>query len=531
MKALIAHLFRAEPRGATLAILFGLASGASAAAMAVIISLALTTENRGTALAAWFFGAAALNLVLRILSETRLIALTQKIVLDMRVNLAHRVLATSQLHLQQIGRQPLLTIQTRDIDAFAGSVQLIPLIVGNLLMIVGCFAYLGYENWRLCLTVVACLLVGATAFRLAERGPLIRLARLRNHIDQLYIHQRALIEGTKELQLNHKRGVQFIDKVLGPVAADVARDYVGAMSSYIWVASIGNSLFYLVIGVVLFGPTGIGSADLVPAVLVMLYLIKPVSEVMIGLPPLRQSAIALEQISRLQADLTADPGAVPRPLEPETIALQGATHSYQTDAEDGTFTLGPVDLSVRRGEVLFLLGGNGSGKTTLGMLLCGLYAPDQGRLLADGTEITPENLINYRQAFSAVFSDFHLFEHLPGADDPAMEERARHYIRHLRMDHKVRVEKGRLSTTDLSTGQRKRLSLVSAYLEDRPFCLFDEWAADQDPLFKAVFYNELLPELKARGKGVIVISHDDAYFSAADRVVKLADGKLVEGQP
>ena len=152
-------------------------------------------------------------------------------------------------------------------------------------------------------------------------------------------------------------------------------------------------------------------------------------------------------------------------------------------------------------------------------------------MLADGTEITPENLINYRQAFSAVFSDFHLFEHLPGADDPAMEERARHYIRHLRMDHKVRVEKGRLSTTDLSTGQRKRLSLVSAYLEDRPFCLFDEWAADQDPLFKAVFYNELLPELKARGKGVIVISHDDAYFSAADRIVKLADGKLVEGQP
>ncbi|MBX3649631.1 MAG: hypothetical protein KF766_18380, partial [Rhodocyclaceae bacterium] len=67
-----------------------------------------------------------------------------------------------------------------------------------------------------------------------------------------------------------------------------------------------------------------------------------------------------------------------------------------------------------------------------------------------------------------------------------------------------------------------------AYVEDRPFYLFDEWAADQDPLFRKVFYTELLPDLKARGKAVLVITHDDRYFSWADRCIRLDLGRLVE---
>ncbi|MDR0809502.1 MAG: cyclic peptide export ABC transporter [Gemmobacter sp.] len=520
------HLFRAAPRQAAFAVLLGLASGGAAAAMAVLINLALKAEARNPSLALWFFGAAAAQMGLRILSETRLIALTQKVVLDLRLSLGRRLLATPYLRLQQIGRQPLLTILTRDIDAFAGSVQLIPLILGNILMTIGCFAYLAMLNTGVFLGVLASLAIGATGFRLAERRPLRRLATLRAHIDDLYIHQRALIEGSKELQLNHRRGGQFLDQILGPAAAAVAREFVGAMSSYVWVTNIGNSLFYLVIGLVLFGPTGLAASELLSVVLILLYLVKPVSEILICLPPLRQSAVALGRISQLAADLPGGEAPPPQPMQPEVIALQGVTHSYHSDAEDGVFTLGPVDLTLRRGEILFLLGGNGSGKTTLALLLCGLYAPDKGRIVVDGTVLVDGARSGYRQAFSAVFSDFHLFAQLPGRDDPQMEERARHFIRRFQMAHKVRVENGCLSTTELSTGQRKRLALVSAYLEDHPFYVFDEWAADQDPAFKAVFYNDLLPELRARGKGVIVITHDDAYFGVADRVVKLADGQV-----
>ncbi|MBE2276773.1 MAG: cyclic peptide export ABC transporter [Rhodobacteraceae bacterium] len=528
MNRMLVTLFRAEPGGAALSVLASLASGAGAAIMAIVISRALEADSRSAVLAVAFFAAAAMHFTLRVFSEVWLIRLTQRVLLGMRLALARRLLATPQIRLQQIGRQPLLTILTRDMDTFVNAVQLVPLLIGNLLLVFGCFAYLAWVDWQICVAVFACLLIGAGLFKLAERRPIARIFRLREEIDQLYTRQRALIEGAKELQLNGPRGAHYIDRVIGPAAARVAREYAGAMSSYIWVVNIGNSLFYLVIGVVLFLMPGVTMRDMLPAVLLMLYLVRPVSEVMISLPAIRQSVVALDRIEQLQAEL--DPAAaLPPPLQlQDRIVLCGVTHSYMTEAEDGVFTLGPIDLVLRRGEVVFAAGGNGSGKTTLAMLLCGLYRPESGKIEVDGLPVTEAMQASYRQIFSAVFSDFHLFEQLPGSDDPEMEAKARHFIALFRMSHKVTVRDGCLSTTSLSTGQRKRLALVSAYLEDRPVYLFDEWAADQDPVFKAVFYTELLPELKARGKAVFVITHDDAYFGCADRVVKLVDGRIVQ---
>jgi putative ATP-binding cassette transporter len=206
------------------------------------------------------------------------------------------------------------------------------------------------------------------------------------------------------------------------------------------------------------------------------------------------------------------------------LVLRDVEHVFDDISDDSRFTLGPIDLSVDEGEVLFIVGGNGSGKTTLAMLLLGLYEPSRGSIELNGVRVDRSNLDAYRRHFSAVFADFYLFEHLLGSDQPHVVVQATHYLDQLGMAHKVRIEDGRFSTIDLSTGQRKRLALVSAYVEDRPIYLFDEWAADQDPAFKRVFYTELLPELKQRGKTVIVITHDDAYFSCADRVVKLRDG-------
>ena len=184
---------------------------------------------------------------------------------------------------------------------------------------------------------------------------------------------------------------------------------------------------------------------------------------------------------------------------------------------------------MRPGELVFLVGGNGSGKSTLAKIITGLYAPESGEIRLDGKRITDANRDDYRQLFSAVFGDFYLFENLLGLGDGNLDGQAREYLEHLHLDHKVKIRNGELSTTSVSQGQRKRLALLTAYLEDRPFYMFDEWASDQDPYFKNVFYTRLLPELKARGKAVLVISHDDKYFDAADRVIKLDYGKLVTG--
>ena len=207
------------------------------------------------------------------------------------------------------------------------------------------------------------------------------------------------------------------------------------------------------------------------------------------------------------------------------------TLTYHREGRDLDFTLGPVDLELEPGEVVFLVGGNGSGKTTLAKLLVGLYRPDGGEIRLDGRPVGAEELDDYRQLFSVVFADFYLFDRLLGLEAPDLDERARRYLEELQIDHKVEVEGGELSTLELSQGQRKRLALLTAYLEDRPVYLFDEWAADQDPTFKEVFYGEVLPDLARRGKGVVAISHDDRYYRLGDRVVKLEDGRVVHDGP
>ncbi|HDR9319880.1 TPA: cyclic peptide export ABC transporter, partial [Burkholderia vietnamiensis] len=215
------------------------------------------------------------------------------------------------------------------------------------------------------------------------------------------------------------------------------------------------------------------------------------------------------------------------------VTLRGVTHAYFHERDERMFRIGPIDLTIRPGELVFIVGGNGSGKTTLAKVLTGLYEPEEGTIEVDGRPIGWRERAAYRQRFSAVFNDFHLFDALLGIvdpDDPARAQadaRANALIAKLALDHKVKVVDGAFSNRALSTGQRKRLALVVAYLEDRPFYLFDEWAADQDPSFKAVFYEQLLPELRARGKAVIVITHDDRYFDLADRLLKLDNGQIV----
>jgi putative pyoverdin transport system ATP-binding/permease protein len=268
----------------------------------------------------------------------------------------------------------------------------------------------------------------------------------------------------------------------------------------------------------------------------VLYMMGPMQAMLDSIPNLGRAQVAVDRIEEVGLSLVpepraAEPLALPNSPSWTRLELRGVVRSYRREGQEGSFTLGPIDLALSPGEVLFLVGGNGSGKTTLAKLLLGLYAPEGGEVRFAGRTITDANREEFREHFAVVFSDFFVFEALLGLEASSLDDDARRYLTKLHLQQKVQVKDGALSTIDLSQGQRKRLALLSTYLEDRPIYLFDEWAADQDPYFKEIFYRSLLPRLKAQGKTVLVISHDDRYFDVADRVVRLSEGRIVFDGP
>ncbi|MBB3239095.1 putative ATP-binding cassette transporter [Pseudomonas sp. Tn43] len=537
---LILYLYRQSARLLALASITGALGGLASAGLVILINRGLANPQQLPELALGFFGLCVGMLLSKLCSELSLLHLTQSAIFQMRIDLSRKLLATPLKRLQGMGKHRLLVILTEDVHTFTAAFEWVPLLFVNAVVTLACFAYLAWLSWSLLAILALFLLVGLIAFHLAERGPLSHLERVRLQKDVLYQHFRSLIEGSKELQLNNARGEAFVERVIRPGADEFRLRFLRGMAGYSVVANLGTLLFYLNLGVLLFIvpfwlPQPI--TVLTSFTITLLYLVRPISDLMIALPSLRQASIALNRIRQLDAELSTEAQAV-APLGnvfasegPMRLLLNGVCHRYPGEHEDHPFMLGPVDLTLEQGELVFVVGGNGSGKTTLSMLMLGLYAPEAGCVVLNGVEVDDDNREQFRQHFAAVFADFHLFEHLLGDDGPDAEHRtaeATRYVKALGLGHKVSIVDDRFSTVELSTGQRKRLALVSAYLDDKPFYLFDEWAADQDPTFKRVFYMELLPELKARGKTVIVITHDDAYFQQADRVLKVENGRLTQ---
>jgi putative ATP-binding cassette transporter len=432
--------------------------------------------------------------------------------------LSARILAAPLQHLEKLGAPRLLATLTDDVAVIAGALTTTPMLVVHLVVVVTCLGYLGWLSLPALLGVFSFLLFGVLCYQLPLRRALNYLGASRRELDALFKHFRSLIEGSKELKLHHARRAAFFHDQLEHAALSFRRKASVGDAIYALTASFGHLLIFILIGLLIFAlpalqPTT--TATTIGYSLVILYLLPPLEVIMSALPTLGRANVALQKIEAMGLSLAAE----------SSERSTAMTHAYDSEDGDG-FKLGPIDLSFRPAELVFLVGGNGSGKTTLAKLLTGLYAPDEGAVYLDGEKITDETRDQYRQLFAAVFADFYLFESLLGLHAGALDEQALQFLRRLQLDRKVQVIDGVLSTTDLSHGQRKRLALLTAYLEDRPCYVFDEWAADQDPVFKEIFYLRLLPELKARGKTVIVISHDDRYFHVADRILKLNYGKL-----
>lgn len=342
-----------------------------------------------------------------------------------------------------------------------------------------------------------------------------------------------LLKGFKELRLRTQRSEDLkrdFQQTAARLNSSMVQTHTFNEGNYVF---LYLNLFALLAAIVFVLPQFVPaySGKLNNLVAASLFMFSSVGNVLFALPQYGRANLAAESIYEIEHKLEQAAGPSPGKTEDPWQGLFSELHavdleySYPRVEGQKSFTVGPLSLTITAGEIVFIIGGNGSGKSTLVKALIGLYQPTAGALYVNGVLVTPSNVQGYRETIAAIFTDFHLFRELYGLGGVSQEEIQR-LLQQMQLADKVTITGGRLSTLELSTGQRKRLAMVIALLEDRPLYIFDEWAADQDPEFRQYYYEELLPELKRRGKTVIAISHDDRYFHCADQLVKIEYGQL-----
>ncbi|MFJ1571345.1 ABC transporter ATP-binding/permease protein YojI [Pseudomonas fluorescens] len=519
----------------TVSIVLGMVGGLSITVLLATINNALNSEAglTGNVVAA-FAGLCLLALCCSILSDMSSNRVGQYIIRRLRLELGEKVLSAPIAQIERYRSHRLIPVLTHDIDTISDFAFVFAPLAISLTVTLGCLGYLAMLSWPMFLMMLVAIAIGCTAQFVAQNKGLKGFLAARDEEDNLQKHYRAIADGAKELRIHRPRRQRMFTQRIRESASLICRKQIESVNIFIVAKTFGSMLFFVVIGLALamqaYWPDS-NKAVMSGFVLVLLYMKGPLEQLIANLPIVSRAQIAFRRIAELSEtfsspephlllDAPANPAQAVHELE-----LRDVRYAFPVVDGATPFALGPVNLKIRQGDIVFIVGENGCGKTTLIKLLLGLYEPQQGEIRLNGQAVTAQNRDDYRQLFTTIFADYYLFDDLVQGDGDLPADAAR-YLERLEIAHKVSIRDGAFTTTDLSTGQRKRLALVNAWIEERPVLVFDEWAADQDPTFRRIFYTELLPDLKRLGKTIIVISHDDRYFDVADQLVRMDSGKV-----
>ncbi|EJM77360.1 cyclic peptide export ABC transporter [Pseudomonas sp. GM55] len=517
-------------------IVLGMVGGLSVTVLLATINNALHSPDGLTqGVVALFGGLCLLALGSSICSDIGTNHVGQHIIARLRKTLGEKVLSAPIEQIERYRSHRLIPVLTHDVDTISDFAFAFAPLAISLTVTLGCMGYLAMLSWPMFLMMALAIAIGTGIQFYAQGKGIQGFMAARDAEDDLQKHYNAIAGGAKELRIHRPRRQRMFVKGIQGTADFICATQVRSINTFVIAKTLGSMLFFVVIGLALALQSFWPSADkavMSGFVLVLLYMKGPIEHLVSTLPIVSRARIAFRRIAELSSQFSSpEPHLLlndndTRPTVVDSLQLNNVSYAFPAAPGSDAFRLGPVNLSIGQGDIVFIVGENGCGKTTLIKLLLGLYAPQQGSILLNGQGVDAQNRDDYRQLFTTIFADYYLFDDVVQGDRHIPED-ANAYLQRLEIAHKVSVRDGSFTTTDLSTGQRKRLALVNAWLEERPVLVFDEWAADQDPTFRRIFYTELLPDLKRLGKTIIVISHDDRYFDMADQLVRMESGRVV----
>lgn len=464
------------------------------------------------------------------------------IVRNVRVRIIDAIKTTNLAVFERIDRGRVTNTLSTDAIALSYAAGSIINASSSAFMLVFVLVSIGILSmWALAITLI---MVGTAVYLYMQKShTLSRELGETTRLENAFFHNvDGVMSGYKQLKLNRKKSDDFFGTEIWNVINETAALRIKTGKTMNQSALLSQTFMLFTIAGILFLLPNLRPGDvpvIAPVLAILLFATGPISDVVMAIPALARAEASISNIESLENDLRQQRSELealverqPIQTEPfESIACVGTAFAYAPIPGNGPhgFQLQPFDFSLKAGEIVFIVGGNGSGKSTFLKVLTGLYEPAIGQLLWNDKPVSADRLASYRNLFTPIFTDFFLFRRLIGLTQ-ADEAHLREQLSTMELAGKVDVANGELTTTTLSTGQRKRLALALAETEHRPVFIFDEWAADQDPVFRRFFYTELLPAMKARGQTVVAVTHDDAYFAQADRVLKMDYGRFLEGE-
>ncbi len=470
--------------------------------------------------------------VARLYARVVLIRVSMNFATDLRITLSRMIAAAPIARQEGIGPAALAAVLTEDVNRIVTAAQTVPSLLTNAVTLAGTLGFLYYLNGDAFRIVLGAILFGILTYQIPAALGARLFRRSRGIYDAAQEAVRGLIYGAKELKLDARKRRSYFAEVLVARERALLKVEKQAYTSYIAAATYGDLVGFLVIGMVAFtfmNYYSLSTQELIGIVMALLYVAGPVSVIMTALPEVTIARTSMGNIARLLGKINSDgvPDLMP-PAPPrwQRLTLAEVRYQHASSARHEGYAVGPLSVTIERGQVAFLVGGNGSGKSTAGKLISLHYQPCAGVLAFDGVAVDDANVESYRQSIGAIYSDYHLFDRLLRPYDAQAAGLAERYLSQLGLEGKVSIADGVFSTLRLSDGQKRRLALLVALLDDKDLYVFDEWAADQDPSFKEVFYRQIVPELKRQGKAIVVISHDDRFFDVADQLLVMEDGRL-----
>lgn len=453
------------------------------------------------------------------------------------VRIADQIRRSSLISFEELGNEQVYTTLSENTEIIFEASHRLVNSTASMVMLIFSFTYIFFLSPTAFWISIAIISCTAVVYLFNQKTISLELRNVLKKEGEFFDFLKHLLQGFKELKMNMARSNDLFQNYLTRVSDEARGMKINIEFKFITNYIFAQIFFYiLLISNIFLLPqlTVTTPVVMVQIIAVLLFMLGPLGEVIEALPLISKANVAVEKIVGLEEvlerfDDTKDT-STENPFDKVTalreIVMNKIEFSYPEKGGQRMFSVGPVNLKIGAGETIFIVGGNGSGKTTFLKLLTGLYCPKRGTMYMDDISINKSNVAYYRTFFSIIFTDYHLFDRMYGLEE-VDEEKVNNLLRTMELDEKTSYRNGCFTNIDLSTGQKKRLALITALMEDKSVCIFDEVAADQDPQYRKYFYEVILKELRDKGKTIIAATHDDKYFHLADRVLKIDYGKFI----